>query len=541
MKKLAIFTPLLVFLVVGCSSRVVKRQIREVKAEPRQLHAEPVPLSPSEDKIHPQAFHFFVNATLYEQMGNPYLAAVNYRKALRFYPNSYEIRFSLAKHLYRLQKFKDGLDVMAEINPEDVEVWKLRAALYLAAGDEGSARMSYLELIALDSTDSKSYAYLAGAYRKLGNLDSTIWAYKNLVRLNSEQHRLWTELARLQTQAGDYDSAKASFRSSIELAGEPRNIISFIGLGELYQATQQPESALAIFNAALEIEPDNVLIHRGLRRTYVDMDSLQKALRHAQEEVRLTPLDRSAARRVGMLYYWLDSLQQADSVFTHLAESGERYPANHSYLGRIALRHDDLERAREQFTIVTQLADSVYESWLELGYVYRQMGQPDKEIETYRNGLSHMRDEQSQSRLLFTLGSALEQHGRIDESVAVFEVLIARAPDFDQALNYLGYMLADRGERLEYARELIEQAVSISPDNAAYLDSYGWVFYRLGNYQEALVNLKKAVKLDSDPVIFDHLGDVYQAMGDTEQAHSWWQKALDMEPDNEKIKEKLGL
>ncbi len=468
------------------------------------------------------------------------MAAASYQKALRFYPESYEIRLSLAEHLYLLQKFEDGLVVLSEISPEDSYVYDLRAKLYQAIGKEDSARMSYLELVALDSTHSSAYSYLAAAYRRLRNLDSTIWAYRNLVRLRPEHYRLLTELATLQAQNRDYESAKSSFWRSITLADSRDNVASFIGLGELYQATQQPESALIALNMALEVDTSNILIHRELRSIYISMDSLELALPHARQEAQLTPLDRSATRRLGILYYWLDSLRQADSVFTGLVEGGQRHPSDHSYLGRIALRNEDLKRAHEQFAIVTQLADSVYESWLNLGYVYRQMGQPDKEIETYRNGLSHMRDEQSQSRLLFMLGSAYEQHGRIDESVATFEELVAKDPDFDQALNYLGYMLADRGERLEYARKLIERAVSISPDNAAYLDSYGWVFYRLGDYTEALVHLKKAVTLDSDPIIFDHLGDVYQAVGDSENARAWWQKALEIDPDNEQIKEKLG-
>jgi tetratricopeptide (TPR) repeat protein len=124
--------------------------------------------------------------------------------------------------------------------------------------------------------------------------------------------------------------------------------------------------------------------------------------------------------------------------------------------------------------------------------------------------------------------------------VETFEEVIARSPDYDQALNYLGYMLADRGERLEYAHRLIERAVTISPDNAAYLDSYGWVLYRLGNYDQALVHLQKAVTLGDDSVIFDHLGDVYQAVGDAQQARTWWERALEMDPDNNQIKEKLS-
>jgi len=541
LKRLTIFLLLLTFLIIGCSSKAVKRQIVEVKAHPGQLHAQPVPLSPLEEKIDPRAFHFFVNATLYEQMGNAYLAALNYRKALQSYPDSYEIRFSLAENLYRLQKYEDGLAILAEINPKNANVYKLRAELHRARGAEDSARASYLELVTLDPENSKAYAYLASIYRKQGNLDSTIWAYENLLRIKPEQYRLWTELARLQAQSGDYEASKASFWNSIELSRNSENIRSYISLGQLYQALQQPESSLVVLKMALEIEPANVLIHRELRGLYISLDSLHLALPHAQKEVELTPLDHSAIRRLGMLYYWLDSLKQSDSIFTFLIESGDRHPSNHSYLGRIALRNDDLEQTCQQFTIATQLADSICEPWLDLGYVYNRMEQPDREIETYQKGLSHMRDEPSRLRLLFALGAAYERYGKYDEAVSTFEEIVAKNPNYDQALNYLGYMLADRGERLEYAHELIERAVSISPKNAAYLDSYGWVFYRLGNYKEALVHLERAVTLDSDPVIFDHLGDVYQAAGNIEQARNWWQKALEMDPDNKHIKEKLGL
>lgn len=541
LNRLVLFTSLLVFLVVGCSSKAVKRQVVEVKAERRQPRAQPAPLASSADKIDPRAFYYFVNATFYELEGNNYLAAVNHRKALQFYPDSYQIRRSLAENLYRIQKFQDALAALKEISPEDSDVHGLRASLYRAIGAEDSARMSCLQVVKLDSTDSRVYSYLAGAYRKLGNLDSTVWAYENLARIKPENYRLWSELAKLQAQKGDYKSAKSSFWSSINLVSDPANTMSFIGLAELYQATQQPDSALIIFNMALEIEPDNILIHRDLANLYIRKDSLAQALPHVRKEAELAPLDRRIVRRLGMLYYWLDSLRVADSLFTFLVESGERSPVNYSYLGRIALRNKDLERACKQFTMVTQLADSVYEGWLDLGYVYRRMGQDEEEIQTYQNGLNHMRDEPSQLRLLFALGAAYEQHDRIEQAVTTFEEIIARAPNYDQALNYLGYMLADRGERLEYAHELIERAVALSPDNAAYLDSYGWVLYRLGSYDKALVHLKKAVALGNDPIMFEHLGDVYEAVGDLKQARDWWQKALEMDPDNEQIKEKLGL
>jgi len=541
LKKLIIFTLLLAFLVIGCASEAVKRQVTETKTKHGQLSSQSMLFASPADRIDPQAFAYYVNASLYEQMGDPYRAALNYQRALEFYPDSYPIRFSLAENLYRIQKFQDALTALEVITPKDSHVYEFRGALYRATGVEDSARMAYLNVVQLDSTNSAAYTYLAGAYRKQGNLDSTIWAYQNLARIKSENYRLWTDLARLQAQKGDYESAKSSFWTSINLNSDPTNTMSLVGLGELYETTEQIDSALIMYNRALEIEPDNILIHRDLANLYIRMDLLAQALPHVRKEAELAPLDRRIVRRLGVLYSWLDSLRVADSLFTFLIESGERNPVNYSYSGRIALRNKDLERACKQFTMVTQLADSVYEGWLDLGYVYRKLEQPDKEIQTYQTGLNHMRDEQSRLRMIFALGVAYEQHGHTEQAIATFEEIIARAPDHGQALNYLGYTLADRGERLEYAQKLIERAVTISPDNPAYLDSYGWVLYRLGSYDKALAPLKKAVALDKDPVIFDHLGDVYRAVGDLKQARNWWEKALEMDPDNRQIKEKLGF
>ena len=531
---------IIVAIIVGCSSKAVRQPAANPETGQRRTPAVTEHLAPLSERIDPRAYIFYVNATLYEQLGDPYQASLNYRQALRIYPDSYQIRYALAENLYRIQKFRDGLDVLVEISPQDAYVYDLKAALYQAIGAEDSACLAYLQLIQLDSTNSAAYSYLAGVYRKQGNLDSTIWAYLHLARIKPDHQRLWIELAKLQAQKGDNESAKSSFWSAITQAREPIIITSFLGLAELYQAEKRSDSALIVLKRALEIDPNDILIHRELANLYIRLDSLSLAVPHVHKEVELAPLDQAAARRLGILYYWLDSLQLADSIFTKLVDGGERNPVNHSFLGRIALRTENFEKARAEFTVVTQLVDSSYEAWLDLGFVYRTMGKPELEIQTYQTGLNRMRDEQSQLRLLFALGAAYEQNGQVEQGVSTFEEIIARDSDYAQALNYLGYMLADRGLRLEYAHDLIERAVTLAPDNAAYLDSYGWVFYRLGKYNQALVHLKKAVALDSDPVIFDHLGDVYRAVGNLKEARAWWQKALEMDPDNDEVRQKLG-
>ncbi|HWR82687.1 MAG TPA: tetratricopeptide repeat protein [Candidatus Deferrimicrobium sp.] len=530
----------LIALYTGCSSPRLTQRVADVKVSPGGLQARPVAMESEQSRIDPRAYHFFVNAVLYEQLGHPFLAATNYRQALQYCSESYEIRFSLARTLYQLQMFSDGLATLAEIKPQDAEVWRLRADMHRAIGAEDSSRAAYLTLVTIDPDNSEAFAFLAGAYRKLENLDSAIWAYENLTRLNPDQFRLWTELARLQAEKGDYAQAKESLWKSVKLAPLPANVPSYLALAEVYRAMNQADSSIVILKLALEIDKDNIVVHRHLRDSYISVDSLDAALPHAQKEVALSPLDRVAVRRLAALYFVMDSLNRADSVFSYLVDSGDRHFINHYYLGRIALRQKDLPRARDQFETVTTLVDTSYEAWLDLGYAYRQLGQLDRETETYLTGLMRVPEEQGRLRLMFALGAAYERRGQIEESVTIFEELIAQAPDFDQALNYLGYLLADRGERLVYARDLIARAVAIDPDNAAYLDSYGWVFFRLGELQQALTYLRKAATLDSDPVMFDHLGDACMAAGETEQARIWWNKALELDHDNERIKEKLA-
>ncbi|MEW5924324.1 MAG: tetratricopeptide repeat protein, partial [Candidatus Zixiibacteriota bacterium] len=164
----------------------------------------------------------------------------------------------------------------------------------------------------------------------------------------------------------------------------------------------------------------------------------------------------------------------------------------------------------------------------------------DLEVATYNTGLNYVKNLDDSVRIMFNMGATLERNGRFDEAVGIMEKIIELMPDHSQALNYLGYMLADKGVRLKYARGLIERALEISPDNGAFIDSYGWVLYKMGDYKKALNTLIRAYQLESnDPVVAEHLGDAYAALGDMENAHNYWKKALELNPDNESLVEKL--
>jgi tetratricopeptide (TPR) repeat protein len=123
--------------------------------------------------------------------------------------------------------------------------------------------------------------------------------------------------------------------------------------------------------------------------------------------------------------------------------------------------------------------------------------------------------------------------GRIDEAIEYLDVSVGLDDTVAAALNYLGYLLADGGVRLEEARRFIEMALAIEPENGAYLDSMGWVLYRLEEYHQAIEYLENAVQLidvteEENYVIYEHLGDVYYKVGMYAEAVNAWEEALEL-------------
>lgn len=142
---------------------------------------------------------------------------------------------------------------------------------------------------------------------------------------------------------------------------------------------------------------------------------------------------------------------------------------------------------------------------------------------------------------LFRLGSSLERGGQIPDSEKTFQKLLSLRPHDAQTMNYLGYMWADRGVRLEEARELLEKAVAREPRNGAFRDSLGWVYFRLGRLEAAEKNLREAHRTDpEDATIEEHLGDLAEKQGNLARAVEHWERALTLKPEEpEKIRQKV--
>jgi len=145
-----------------------------------------------------------------------------------------------------------------------------------------------------------------------------------------------------------------------------------------------------------------------------------------------------------------------------------------------------------------------------------------------------------QPAIHFALAAALERSGAWDEAVKEFRALIAKDPENAASLNYLGYMFADHGVNLPEAKEMLTKAVGIDPTSGAYLDSLGWVYYRLGEVDRAEKYLTEALRLEPfDATVQEHVGDLLRARGEAVKAAAAYRQALANKPEEEGQKERI--
>jgi len=494
---------------------------------------------PAKKPINPRAFEYYSNGSIFEMMGEYFHANEQYEKALKYHPDSDEIRYAYANTFLRLRDYDRALVEIKKIGNRDMRTWFLMANTYRALGNRDSSITAYHKVVGIDSNDVQSYYHIATFYRESGNLDSTIWGYENIARINPT-FRVYQELGNLYIQKRDIKNAEASYIQALGMDSSQANLQSFIGMSAIYEDREDMVGAVEMLEIAARLAPDDMRLQGRLLDMHVIGEQYLKGIAVARHILSVTQEDFFIARRLAMMYFDIDSLTTADSIFTALIEAGDENLINHYYSGRISLIYEDSERAKFHFTRLTAMADSVVDGWLNLGFVYRIQDSVDLEVAAYTTGLKYMSNADDSTRLLFNLGGTLEQHDRFDDAVAAFELLLQIMPDHAPTLNYLGYMLAEEGVRLEYARDLVKHAIELSPDNGAYIDSYGWVLYNMGDYKKALKELLRAYKLIAiDPVVAEHVGDAYEALGDMENAHKYWRKALELNPDNQDLVEKL--
>lgn len=267
-------------------------------------------------------------------------------------------------------------------------------------------------------------------------------------------------------------------------------------------------------------------------------------LTYARAATYLDPRNTPAVLMTAGLLEQLGQYDLANTTFSSVPRDDPSFHA--AELGRAealrsAGRHD---AAIEVLEALTRSHADLPQVWAAKGDTLRGTKRFDQANDAYTRALALYDDENASKWFVYyTRGITNHSLDLWSAAEADFRVALELRPDHPQVLNYLGYSLVERGEKLDEALGMIETAAAARPDNGAIIDSLGWVYFQFGRYDDAVVHMERAASLEPiDPVINDHLGDVYWSVGRKTEAHFQWLRALSFAPQDEeaiRIRDKL--
>lgn len=306
--------------------------------------------------------------------------------------------------------------------------------------------------------------------------------------------------------------------------------------------------AMASASSALEAVDQHVLDNRAqgvahyiMGVSYDFSGRLEDAAAEYEASARLGVDAYQVHLRLGATFARMGLYPQAVAELKRAAEQNPRNLESRFFLALIYSAQKDFDSALHEYeAIMNGLPASDPRNaqvFFYLGQLYFSQNRATEAVEQFKKALALSPKDVD---VMYLLGAYYLEVGRTGEAEKYFRDCIGVLPEHDACLNSLSYLLAVEQRNLDEARGYAEQALRLEPDNAAYLDTLGWVFYQQGRYPEALKELSKAVLMIKDAVVYDHMADTYFKLGEAESARKFWRMSLEEDRDQPKVREKLA-
>lgn len=495
-----------------------------------------------------------------------------YQKITELAPKDVEAWLMVA----RLQKAADNsmesekaYKKALELEPDNEDALTGLALVYSDLGDNTKAA-ELLKTLTDKNPSARGFQALALAYEQMRDFDSAAKAYAAELALNPpNQREVQRSMAQALMFAMKYDEALKIYQQMLE--DDSSDAMAYLRMSQIYRQQRDYAKAREMSDKAKALEPNNVEIRYNevsileaedrtgeAQQTLKDIltNTSKRNYNQAERTNRIALLDRLAA-----LYRSTDQTDEAVNTYRQILELD-------STLGpRIEAQIIDAYRTGKEFNKAQQEMDAAAQKYpdekiirLSRATLLAEMGKSDEAAndlkkmlggdddrdlyvslaEVYDKGkrfddmakaldqaekLSQSDDEKE--NIWFMRGAMFERQKKVDRAEVEFRKVLKVNPESSGAMNYIGYMLADRNMRLQESFDLINKALDQDPGNGAYLDSLGWVLYRMGRYDEAEKQLRRALeKTPRDPTVHDHMADVLMKQSKVREAVAQWERSL---------------
>lgn len=365
-------------------------------------------------------------------------------------------------------------------------------------------------------------------------------------------------LGHLEELARNLDAAEDAYRRAAE--ANPDDMAPIIRLGLALSQRGAYEETEKLYTAALAEHPDDARLLEMLAYLEVTRNRHVEALAYFKKAATiLKETGQEPAVPFFPTSYVLTCLraQHPEEAAQLIKESIDNGSDLLDIFVRSLLREQNQDRIADGIIVLEKVAERDPRNpgvYIYLGLLQNYAKQSEAAIRSFSKAEELARDEETEGEFLtpsfyFWLGAAYEQANQVENAIKQFRNGIALKPAPNQpqeysayidSLNYVAYMQAERGWNLDESLALIEEALEARPDNAAFIDTRGWIYFKLGKYAEARDDIERAANMiPDDPTITDHLGDVYEKLGVIEEATDWWTKSYTLDPSNTNVAEKL--
>lgn len=511
--------------------------------------------------------------------GNIRQAILHFEIVVRKMPDDSDSLFTLAR-LYRMnnqiEKAEETFKKILENRPRSRRGLGSLAQLYSDRGDYEQV-IELLEKTPQEDLSNQLLTALAFAYHQTGKLEEASRHYESALEREPDNQQVRQIYARVLVALQDYERAKPELERLLE--DDEENGEAYRLLSEVLRREGNFEEAEDAIKRAREVQPENIEILYSAINLKGTLGREEEAITLITEFLESTEKDsgnytigEAANRavfleRLGFTYRTLENFDLALDAFDELralgpaqgpraetlisethrisgdlpkalriaSEAVKKYPDNRQLrLLQASLLGLDgkIEEAIAQLNELRSENEEDRELLLAIGQVYFQAREFEAAAEWTRQAVALSEGKPDNEYGLFLLGSIYERQKKFDLAEEQFKRVLEMNPFNAGASNYLGYMLADRGIRLEESVRYIQKALQMEPKNGAYLDSLGWAYFKMSKYNLAKIHLEEAARrISHDPTIHEHLGHLYYRTGRTKQARDAWKRALETWPE----------
>jgi len=529
----------------------------------------------AQDKpANPKALELFIEAKTYELKDN-YLAAISkYNDALRI-EKSAGIYFALSKLYSNVTQHQKALEFGLEavkLAPDNTLYKEHLSDVYIILGDYNNA-LKYLKEVAQKNPDDINLLYNIGRmHEALKQPSEAIKYYENITENYQYDEIVLLRMADIYESYGDYANTAAAVEKLLLL--NPTDINLKYSAAAAYVKIPDYDNAIRIYEEILSTNPNNRDVQTEVIKLYFRQHRNSEAFEKYSRFINRDSVDFMTKMDVAIAFFQAssedkDALSVSKSILQTLQAAYPNEWMPQYYLAYIDSKENP-EASEQKFKELLSAVDTSAELYVQVGFYYYEKNKFQPALEVFQTGAAKFPGDY---RLNYLTGNTYYRLGQNRESLPYLEKAVEISPAdinalsnlglvyddlkmnaecdrlYKQALNYhpenilllnnYAYHLAESNERLKEALEMSKKTIDKEPNNASYLDTYGWILYKLKDYKNAAVYIEKAIKQGKNATLLDHLGDIYEADDEIVKALKQWNEALQMEPENELVKKKI--